>query len=82
MGYVSPLDIEREESRDDFVINIDESTNHLDISSMQTFSPFCQRVAPSKFRPNGEQHFPLDPDPPFHCRMDGVGQRLLLESPV
>ena len=41
LAYMSPLDIEKDESRDDFIINIDESTNHLDISSMQTFSPFC-----------------------------------------
>jgi len=36
---LSPLDIEQEENKDEFAINIEESTNYMEPSTNQTFSP-------------------------------------------
>jgi len=36
---LSPIDIEQEENKDEFAINIEESTNYIEPSTNQTFSP-------------------------------------------
>lgn len=34
MSMISPFDVDHPESRDDFVINIEDSTNHMEVSSI------------------------------------------------
>lgn len=34
MSMISPFDADHPETRDDFVINIEDSTNHMEVSSI------------------------------------------------
>lgn len=43
---LSPLEMEQEEIKDDFVINIDESTNYVEPSTTQAFSPLYLKLHP------------------------------------
>ncbi|CDW77083.1 UNKNOWN [Stylonychia lemnae] len=60
LSMLSPIDMEHEEMKDDFAINIEESTNYIEPSTNQTFSPLYLKSNHPKIMQN-KHHEQLQP---------------------